>query len=149
MTQRHGCCGEFKQIPLSSESHKAKTHLHTLHLRAHFQITLGLPPLLTPGLWVMQMIKSEMCFSPGHWCVCALSLSCVWLFATLGTVAHQTPLSMGFSRQEYWSGLIFPTPRDLPDWGITPISLMSPALASGFLYHCATCEAQTLIKRNT
>ena len=41
-----------------------------------------------------------------------------WLFATPGTVAHQAPLSMGFSRQEYWSGLPFPSPGDLPNPGI-------------------------------
>ena len=51
--------------------------------------------------------------------------SCVQLFATLWTIAHQTPLSMGFSRQEYWSGLPFPTRRDLPDPEIEPASLMS------------------------
>ena len=45
----------------------------------------------------------------------AQSLSCVWLFATLWTVARQVPLSMGFPRQEYWSGLPLPTPGDLPD----------------------------------
>ena len=39
---------------------------------------------------------------------------------TPGTVAHQAPLSMGFSRQEYWSGLPFPSPGDLPDPGINP-----------------------------
>ena len=53
------------------------------------------------------------------------SLSRVQLFAVLWTVAHQAPLSMGFSRQEYWSGLPFPSPGDLPDPGIEP---MSPAL---------------------
>ena len=53
------------------------------------------------------------------------SLSCVWLFATPWTVAHQDPPSMGFSRQEYWSGLPFPSPGDLPDPGIEP---RSPAL---------------------
>jgi len=47
-------------------------------------------------------------------------------------VAHHTPLSMGFSRQEYWGGLPFPPPRDLPDLGIEPACLMSPALAGGF-----------------
>ena len=52
--------------------------------------------------------------------------------ATLWTVAHQTPLSMGFSRQEYWSGLPCPPPGDLPNLGIKPASLMSPALADGF-----------------
>ena len=45
------------------------------------------------------------------------------------TVAHQSPLSMGFSRQEYWSGLPFPPPGDLPDLGVEPTS---PALAGGF-----------------
>ena len=50
------------------------------------------------------------------------SLSRVRLFATPWTVAHQAPLSMGFSRQEYWSGLPFPSPGDLPDPGIEPRS---------------------------
>ena len=48
---------------------------------------------------------------------------------TSGTVAHQAPLPMGFPRQEYWSGLPFPSLGDLPDPGIEP---MSPALAGGF-----------------
>ena len=47
-------------------------------------------------------------------------------------VAYQDPQSLGFSRQEYWSGLPFPSPGDLPDPGIEPISLMSPALAGEF-----------------
>ena len=54
----------------------------------------------------------------------------VQLCATPWTVAHQTPLSMVFSRQEYWSGLPCPSPGDLPDPGIEP---MSPALAGRFL----------------
>ena len=48
------------------------------------------------------------------------------------TVACQDPLSMEFSRQEYWSGLPFPSPGDLPDTVIEPVSLTSPALADGF-----------------
>ena len=56
-------------------------------------------------------------------------LNCVQFLATLWTVAHQTPLSMGFSWQEYWSGLPFPPSGDLPNLGIEP---MSPALAGGF-----------------
>ena len=58
-----------------------------------------------------------------HCCPQAFScvmLSCVQLFATLWTVAHQAPPSMGFSRQEYWSGLPFPSPGDLPNPGIEP-----------------------------
>ena len=53
------------------------------------------------------------------------SLSHVQLFVTTWTVAHHAPLSMGLSRQEYWSGLPFPSPEDLPDPGIKP---RSPAL---------------------
>ena len=49
------------------------------------------------------------------------------------TVTHQAPLSMGFLRQEYWSGLPFPPPRDLPDPGSAPVSPVSLALAGGFL----------------
>ena len=54
-------------------------------------------------------------------------LSRVRLFATPWTVAYQAPLSMGFSRQEYWSGLPFPSPGDLPDPGIEPRFLTSQA----------------------
>ena len=57
------------------------------------------------------------------------SLSRVQLFATPWTVARQAPLSMEFSRQEYWSGLPFPIPGDLPNPGIKPTSLSSPVLA--------------------
>ena len=57
------------------------------------------------------------------------SLSRVRLSVTLWTVAHQAPLSMGFSRPEYWSGLPFPFPENLPNTGIEPVSLTSPALA--------------------
>ena len=55
------------------------------------------------------------------------SLSCARLFATPWTVAHQVPLSMGFFRQGYWSGLLFPPPGDLPDPGIEPGSPTVPA----------------------
>ena len=57
--------------------------------------------------------------------VCSVVSDC----ATPWAVARQAPLSMGFPRQEYWSGLLFPPPRDLPDPGIEPTSLVSPALA--------------------
>ena len=60
------------------------------------------------------------------------SLSHVRLFVTPWTIAHQVPPSMGFSRQEYWSGLSFPSPGDLPDPGIEPRSptLQADALTS-------------------
>ena len=63
----------------------------------------------------------------------------VQVFVTLWSVAHQAPLSMGFSRQEYWSGWLFPPPPgDLPDPGIEPLSLTSPAVAGGVSNTSAT-----------
>ena len=59
-------------------------------------------------------------------------LSRVQLFAALWTTVHQVSLSVGFSRQEYWSGLPFPPPGDLSHPGMKPVSPMSPALAGGF-----------------
>ena len=61
--------------------------------------------------------------------------------ATLWTAARQAPLSMEFSRQEYWSGLLCPPPGDLPDLGIELGSLMSPELADGFFTTSTTWEA--------
>ena len=69
--------------------------------------------------------------------------------ATLWTAAHQVPLSMGFSRQEYWSGVPFPSPGDLPDMGIKPMSLAvanrfatseSPGKFILFLYISTQCD---------
>ena len=54
------------------------------------------------------------------------------LFATLWTEAQETPLPMGFSRQEYWSGLPFSFPGDLPNPGIEPVSPVAPELADRF-----------------
>ena len=74
-------------------------------------------PVINIGLffkWVSEWVKS---------------LSCVQLYATPWTVACQVPPSMGFSRQDYWSGLPFPSPGDLPDSGIEP---WSPTLQAGF-----------------
>jgi len=79
-----------------------------------------------------------------HYTVCAYMLthfSWVGLSATLWTVARQAPLSVGFSRQEYWSGLPFPPSGDVPNPGIEPLSFMSPALARKFFTISATWEA--------
>ena len=64
--------------------------------------------------------------------VCVQSLSRVRLFATPWTVAHQAPLSLGFSQQEYWSGLPYPLLGDIPDLGIEPMAPVSPTLQDGF-----------------
>ena len=73
---------------------------------------------------------------------CVLShFNHVQLFATLWTIGLQAPLSIGFSRKEYWSGLPCPPPGDLTDPGIEHVSLMSPSLAGGFFTTKATWEA--------
>ena len=64
--------------------------------------------------------------------MCARTLGYVRLSVTPWTTAHQASLSMGFSRQEYWSGWPFPPLGDLSDPGIEPASPASPALGSGF-----------------
>ena len=77
--------------------------------------------------------------------VCMLShFSCVQIFATLWTVAHQAPLSIEFSQQEYWIGLRCLPLGDLPDPRIEPESLVSPALAVGFFTTSTTWEASVL-----
>ena len=68
--------------------------------------------------------------------LCCAKLLQLCLLVTPWTVAHQAPLSMGFSRQEYWSGLPDPPlPGDLPDPGIEPMSLMSTFIGRRVLYH--------------
>ena len=77
-------------------------------------------------------------------CVCVFSyFSRVCLFGTLWTVACQAPLPVGFSRQEYWGELPCPLPGDLPDAGMEPVSLTSPALVGRFFITSATCEMST------
>ena len=73
--------------------------------------------------------------------VFACTLSCVQLFVTPWTVARQAPLSMEFSRQEYWSELSFPPAGDLPNPGIEPGSPASPASVGRFFTTSATREA--------
>ena len=74
-------------------------------------------------------------------CVCTLSR--VLLFITPWAVAHQAPRSMGFCRQEYWSGLPFPTPGDLLNPGVKPESLSSPALAGGLFTTSTTWKSES------
>ena len=78
--------------------------------------------------------------------MCMLScFSCVQLFAILWTIAPRAPLSMGFSRQESWSGWPCPPPGDLTDLGIKPASLRHPALVGMFFTTSTTWEAPLFI----
>ena len=74
------------------------------------------------------------CCMPNHF-------SHVQFFVILWTVAHQAPLSVGLSRQEYWSGLSYPPPGDLPHPGFEPVSFMCPALADRFFTTSTTWES--------
>ena len=86
--------------------------------------------------------RIQASFLTGHPCACVLHrFNRVRLFATPWTVGPQAPLSMGFSRQEYWGGLPCPSPGDLPDSGIEPASPASPALAGRLFTASATWEA--------
>ena len=76
-------------------------------------------------------------------------ISYVQLFVILWTGACQAPLSMGFSRQEYWSGLLCPPPGDLPDPGIKPETLTSPAWAGTFFTWEALISIMSIYKRET
>ena len=78
-------------------------------------------------------------------CMCAKSLQSCRLFVTLWTVAHQAPLSIGFSRQKYWSRLPCPPPGDIPNPGIKLIPFRPPALAGWFFTTSITWEAPKVL----
>ena len=78
-------------------------------------------------------------------CVLFKSLSHVQFFAIHWAAAHQTPLSMEFSRQKYWSGLLCPPPGHLPNPGMETASLKSPTLAGRFFTTSATWEALPML----
>ena len=116
---------------------------------------MGLPGARGGSLFTMPFSKAA---SRGHICpddgvgkgsydnrnthVCLLIASVVWLFVTPQTVARQAPLSMGISRQEYWSALPCPSPRVIARPGIKRAFLKSPALAGKFFITSAPWEAQ-------
>ena len=98
----------------------------------------------------ISMYSRSICWSPNPEgdClrgVCVLScFSRVCLLVTPWTAACQAPLSMGVSRQEYWSGLPCSPPEDLPDPGIKSVSFMSPVLAAGFFPTSTTWKSPVL-----
>ena len=94
------------------------------------------------GEWIHSPLLSTWNYHSINNQLCVLScFSHVQLFVTQWTVTRQAPLSMRFFRQEYWSGLPCPSPRDLPNPGIKPVSLMSLALAGRIFTTSATWEA--------
>ena len=101
-------------------------------------LSFKLRHLISPSQWGKQAVRgarksgSEQSLVGPERSIVLSHFSHVWLFVTPWTVTCQASLSMGFSRQEYWSGLPFPSPRDLPNPGIEPVCLMSPALAGRF-----------------
>ena len=122
-----------------SEANVRRRERETEH-PATFQ---SLIPVFSESHWIVGLEFTEFSFAL-IMCVC-YHFSRVQLFVTLWTVAHQAPLSTGFSRQEYWSGLPCPPPGDLPDLGIKPASLSPPALAGEFCTTSAIWEALALI----
>ena len=118
----HGWTGREKAHPLGPEGRTGTQ-------------SLGAPASQPQYRSASQGSRSSLLASGGTLCFCVCvrirvqSLNRVGLFATPRTVAHQSPLSMEFSREEYWSGLPFPSPGALPFSEMEPAS---PALASGF-----------------
>ena len=120
-----------KQITIRHGSRMLVVWPHILHLIHYFPWhPTPVMSLLCPPSYLFNSVVLQMCSEDA----CILShFSCIWLFVIPWTVAHQAPLSMEFTRQEYWSGLSWPPPGDLPNPGIEPTSLMSPVLQAGSL----------------
>ena len=116
----------FRKARLSCNFQKFRSTKYLLDLW-YFQVTMGLLGC-NSTLRPYSNVTIHLCLTFPVFNV--LSLSRVQLLVTLWTVAYKAPLSMGFSRQEYWSGLPFPSPGDLPNPGIKP---RSPALQADAL----------------
>ena len=123
----------FSFLVISSNSGVRKFPLFPLYIRSSVIKYF----IFNKSIYRVDAVLGNMSWTRHRWSLssnspaaaAAKSLSCVWLCATLLTVAHQASLSVGFSRQKYCSGLRFPSPGDLSDLGIETVSLMSPALA--------------------
>ena len=112
--------------------------LSLLHKVTHYEYIFTLEKviskhyILTSFKWLEKILLIAMDPIKKHTFTILSSFGSVWLFATLWAVAHQASLSMGFSRQEPWSGLPCPPPGDLPDPRTEPESPVSPYIATGF-----------------
>ena len=94
--------------------------------------------------WQIPWTGNLVGYSP---CVHAKSLQLCLILCHSMDHSQQAPLSMGFFKQECWNGLLYPSPRDLPDPEIKPTSLMSPALTGGFFTTSVTWEARATVHR--
>ena len=118
------------------------TPSHTHDVCASTYDLQKLLPKDLPSLLLEHKTVPERPCKPPDWCLLVPShFSCGQLFVTPWTVAHQAPLSLEFSWQEYWHGLPFPSLEDPPNPGIEHTALMSPALAGWFFATRTTWEA--------
>ena len=111
--------------------------IYAAEVRDQFSLWTSFHNLLKEGLINDWALSFALCVCVSH----------VRLFVTPWTVAHHAPLSMGFSRQEHWSGLPRPPPGDLFDPGTESESLMSPALAGGFFFYHQRHLGSTILKQ--
>ena len=116
---------------------KLQSNIHQERHTYHYLIQVPKSPLLLRKHLFLTKCKHTASTGGSHMLNC---FSHVQLFETPWTVAHLAPLPMEFSRQEYWSGLPFPSPWDFPDQGIEPTSLLSPELAGRFFTTGAVWE---------
>ena len=89
-------------------------------------------------MWFQSLLWLNPATLPVYMCVCSQSLSCVWYFATPWTIPCQAPLSLGFSRQEYWSRLPFAPPGHFPNPGIKPLGHSLSVQFSSVAQSCPT-----------
>ena len=142
-------CLTVEALPLST----SPLHLNFSSLLAFSDNTLFWFPCLSAfsshaNLFSVYPLNDDL-LSGSFLSCCLLScFSCVWLFVTPWTAAHQVPLSMRFSRQEYWSVLPYPPPGDLPNPGVEPLSLTSPALAVKFFFVCLFWDTSVTLLQN-
>ena len=131
-------CPSIHRSPLLSLQTKGTIHFYSVSQQSVKNSSL---PKQRESSRIQPLLKACVCV-----CVCVrvCTLSCfsrVQLCATLWTIPRQAPLSMGFSRQDYWSGLPCLPPGDLPNLGTEPRALKSPALTGGFFTTSSTWEA--------
>ena len=130
----------------SQAKHKSdtnsKSHTHTFKMESHFKkLTRGYKDVTLNTLWYPTLKIQMQWGNLNRVCVCSVTSVMSDSLGPYKTVAYQTPLSMGFSGQEYWSGLPYPLPRDLPNPGTEFTSPASPELAGGFFTHWTTWKA--------